>query len=297
MITVHFPVSPHVIQNEMYDDDGNVYDIVMQGHRRSLYDWLRICGKSYAEYQSLRSNGYGIKQALVQGLPMTRVPRISEDSYILAKASTIRPPKLSHGSQRQHRIDAIIRKFLPAMSEKMRSTWSRRLTFSVYTAYKKHRPWFPEWHKIYPHLAVLKPSDAELQDMCSLHLFVPYFLEGDAVTGFWPSHRLERQYGKFVKHTVKHDFYGKMLVMPVEDPLRPITVTDVAKYLNIDRTTLHHLLQDRGTTIDNKKKKNYVEWLALFKLTSHKKVIRTAQQNAKTIRDTSHSTSHNPIHR
>jgi hypothetical protein len=51
----------------------------MQGHRRSLYDWLKITGKTYEQFSELHKT-LGIKQALVYGLPFcSSLPRTNDE--------------------------------------------------------------------------------------------------------------------------------------------------------------------------------------------------------------------------
>ena len=80
MITIFFPIDPNTVQNESCDGPNNIYDIVMQGHRRSLYDWLKITGKTYEQYLNDVRKTLGIKQALVYGLPFcSSAPRTNDE--------------------------------------------------------------------------------------------------------------------------------------------------------------------------------------------------------------------------
>lgn len=260
---VRFMFDPNDVQNGSCPDfPDNIQDITMQGHRRSLAEWLKICGKTYAEWKALRMKGYGVKQSLVYGLPYTPPPERSRASLLFSSTAPYRNPKLSGMDLRVSRLAANFARFtkLPARIQRL---WAKRVLTEGYSCWVRQQKWAPSAISWYPHLEVLQPTPAEFEDIEGWQ-HLGHYLEGSLAEGFWPTARLERHFGPI--HDRKKglvDWYP--LISAIDDVAMEdrLTVVDLCHKIEVHRQTLYRSWKAKGIPIVAREGYTLRQWLDL----------------------------------
>jgi hypothetical protein len=202
MYNVRFPTNPNDVPNESVPcTEGNIYDIVMQGYRRSLAEWLVICGITRQELESRLSTlpTLGIKQALTMHLRLSPMPTYFPDYKLLFHDKhSPQPTKLANKRLRVVRLAAIIAKFtsMPYENSHLCATW---LLTDCYHCWLEGEAWHPDPLRYYPWQKVLDPTEEETASIKAIEYLVPHLLVASTTGGYFPSQRLIRQYKPALK--------------------------------------------------------------------------------------------------
>lgn len=264
MIVVRFPVDPISVPNGTYTHEGNIEDIVLQGHRRSLADWLAICGKTLAEHQRLVSTGLSVRQALVSGLPFSPVPHRRDTELLFASVPPFTPDSLPELDVRVNRLVAHMYLYCD-MPEDLRVHWARRLLTQCYVYWRKRVVWHPCAEDWYPHVKVLSLDSKENRDISAWRHLLPVYLDGDWVGGFYPTARLEKFFTpRITKQIDRHTWLERISSLNIP-PDEIVSVEAMAKAVSSHKFTLYRSWLGAGVRLGDGKPKTYKTWCELAK--------------------------------
>lgn len=279
MITVRFPTDPHTVPNGTHDFEGNAQDIILQGHRRSLADWLSICQKTLDEVQSLRNKGLSLRQALVHGLPYLPVPTRHDASLLFASAPQYSPESLSDIDVRMNRLMAHMHLYCE-MPERLRPVWSRRLLTECYARYRLRKIWNPCIEDWYPHARVLPLDAQESEDVNAWRYLLPVYLEGNWIDGFMPSARLVKFFTPRVSKQADYVmWYDKISILQIPDD-EVVSVEKMCRHIGIHKFTMYRTWKNSGVNIAHHKRIKFSEWKALAKKVDGEIVKMRAKRKA-----------------
>lgn len=247
-IIISFPIHPDKIQNGSAKKvKGDIEDIIIQGYRRSLSDWLVICQKSVAEYRDLLDEGYPIRQAIIHGLPRLRPHQVDADITFQPMDTKLLPPSLPQLQIRRARIEAWLAKFNKELDDRQRTFLSYRLLTECYEAWKQHKPWKPTYASLFPHCEVLKPTPEELHLAASISRC--HLLERTEA-GYFPKKRLEEYFSPLTKkkQTAIHIWYPKISAIRLPDTTL-LTLSRIAYHIKIHRSLIRSSWMSRGVTV------------------------------------------------
>jgi hypothetical protein len=254
-IIVRFPVDPASIPNDSQPKCEADCEILMQGHRRSLSDWLVIAGKSYDEWLALYSSGLGKKQALIHGLPIDAGKLVDRDLLTYAEGNPY-PERLSQFDLRRGRVEAWLAKY-SSLDDLERRFWTRALLTSCYESWRKGEPWRPTLQYFFPWTDAI-PATVEERSVFRAVERCP-LVSGNLREGYWATPTLEQYFVKRVKEkgVAIHSWRSRFATLPDE----PCTLSAIAKLLSIHRFTLYRSFKRKG--IDTGGTRTKAEWLRL----------------------------------
>ena len=264
MILVRFPVDPIDVPNGTHDCPDNIEDIVLQGHRRSLADWLAITRKTLEEHRRLVATGLSVRQALVHGLPYCSVPTVRDTELLFASVPPFTPDVLSDLEVRVNRMLAHMHLYAPSLPEDLRAAWARRLLTQCYACWRRRKVWHPCHEDWYPHAKVLGLSSEERRDVDAWKHLVPVYLDGNWVEGFYPTARLEKFFvPRITKQVDRHTWHDRMLALKLQTDV-VVSVEAMARALGVHKYTLYRSWAGVGVDLAGKEK-TYAKWLSLAK--------------------------------
>ena len=257
-IAVKFPIDPATIPNGSQPDFETNEDIVMQGYRRTLAEWLVICGKTYDEWVKLYAEGYGKKQALIYGLPLDCKKLVDRDLLLFCDANP-KPEHLPQFYLRRQRIEAWLAKY-SKLDDIDRRFWARALLTSGYAAYRLNIPWRPTIQEFFPWTEAI-PATIEEKSVFRALARIP-LVTGSLETGYWPTPILEKYFAVRVreKGIAIHSWRTKFMHLPVPDDT-VLTLSRIAQLLHLHRGTLYRSFREKGIEASGKHTK--AEWVLL----------------------------------
>lgn len=280
MIIVRFPIDPICVPNETCDCPGNTPDIVLQGHRRSLADWLVICQKTLADHQRLMDSGLSVRQALVYGLPFTPVPHRKDTELLFASVPPFTPETLSDLDVRVNRLISHMHLYCD-MPEDFRTPWARRLLVQCYACWRKKRVWRPCHEDWYPHAKVLPLDPAERKDVDAWRYLLPVYLDGNWIDGFYPTERLEKFYAPKLSKQADYRTWSEKIRELNLNPAEVVSVEAMAKALGVHKYSLYRSWSVVGVQAGSGKTRTAAEWLSLAINVDALISVRKAKRNLK----------------
>lgn len=281
MLEIKFPVDPHSVQNLTHDGEGNVYDIVLQGHRRSLFDWLAITKKSLNEYNNLRQRGFTARQSLVFGLPFQDMSGSRQPAYFAHPKPLLEYKPLPDMPLRLARLKTSFCKFIPSLPVHLRAPWSHRLLSGVHRSHCENRPWKLRATDYYPHCVVIPLTSQEQEDLDALRHLVPRYLIGDDTSGYWPTKSLLRHYKSDSKRNAAFHVWAPL----IEDLeiTEPITFTKLCKLLNVHRFIVMQAWASASVSVTGLGYLDKKDWLKLaISVDTTRKVVQEKRVREQT---------------
>lgn len=279
MIVVRFPVNPVSVPNGTYTLEDNPQDLILQGHRRSLADWLAICCKTLDEHRRLVATGLSVRQALVSGLPFSPVPHRKDTEMLFASVPPFTPDSLPGLDVRVNRLVAHMYLYCD-MPEDLRVPWARRLLTQCYVCWRKRVVWHPCAEDWYPHVKVLSLDSKENRDISAWRHLLPVYLDGDWVDGFYPTARLE----KFYEHKITHHMHYVTWHDRISGLKLPeseiVSVEAMAKAVSSHKFTMYRSWNRAGVLLGDGQPKTYKTWCELAKKVDAGNALLKAKRKA-----------------
>ena len=260
MKIVRFPVSPDSIQNDSQPKiPDDIPDIVLQGYRRSLSDWLVICQLSYETFNQRLNRGYGIKQALVRHLQIES-PRIRSRDLLFRDVPSYRPKTLSYPKLRAKRLDAWMAKYTN-LPQAIRRVWAHRLLNDLYPYWREYQPWLPKVADYYPHAGVLGLSVEEKADLDAWQ-DLGLLVYGSWEEGLWATHRLAQYFKADISRVRRGVYEWSLLLDSLQyKPDEIVGIGELCEKIGVHKYTFYRAMNDKGLKIRGKK--TWAEWLEL----------------------------------